>query len=194
MTVLRINPTQNWYCHGYSTYVNTHFDTEYNIDNYTGFGVPYNATYFILDFSSLPTGVVISSAIWYNKCNYWNTDAPNNSNILIQRTTRIFTSGITFNSYNGTNGWTTPGGDVTTDYQATHPCPALYGWADTNITDMVKYARDNTSKILYMRHSGDNSAGRIAVGYYTYNDATEANRPYLEITYSLPSAPQILMF
>jgi RHS repeat-associated protein len=56
----------------------------------------------------------------------------------VHRLTRAFTSAVTWNKYDGTNAWTTAGGDYDAAVAATATAPATNGWVDWFPTRLVQ--------------------------------------------------------
>jgi hypothetical protein len=66
------------------------------------------------DLSSIPANAILTSSSLYMYCH--DADSNTNPTIGVYRLTKAFTeSGATWNSYNGVNTWTTPGGFSSSD-------------------------------------------------------------------------------
>lgn len=96
----------------------------------------------------------------------------------IYRCTRPITwteYGVCWNFYDGTNGWSTPGGD----YDGTTPTPVGFttpegGWFEvTGLLDFAQYALDNSVPVSFIVRLDNEAPGSNAgTGLYTREDAT----------------------
>lgn len=194
MAILTITANYHQYCSAGSKDA-VDASNQYQADNYVGYDQPAQLSFLLIDFSSLPDGAVISSAIYNAKVQAITGDTPYDT-CKFQRVTRVFVpSQTTWNSYSTGNVWTTGGGDVTNTDMVTVTNPAVGDWVVADVTNIIKYAQANTGKIAYIRHSMPPIVtARCNTSYYTNTDATPSNRPYLEITYIVQAKPQIMIF
>jgi hypothetical protein len=65
-------------------------------------------------------------------------DWGNNATWNVHRLTRGFTAGATWNKYDGTNAWTTAGGDFDSTVAASKQIANTTGWHEWRITDLVQ--------------------------------------------------------
>jgi hypothetical protein len=179
-------------------------DTNYNtstacdVGNTTGGGTERPVGLF--DFSALPAGAVITSAVLSLYVLEKSVPAP--TSVIINRVVRadMVMSEVTWNSYKSASAWSTAGAanttnDITaTDAVTSGAIPAINNWLNITITALVQYAQANTSKILYLRGIGNVETVDYYVQFAGSAHATTGNRPKLTITYTLPSAPQIMIF
>ena len=90
----------------------------------------------------LPKGSQIFEAdLWANV-----TSTPGTQRTLdVVGPTKNWTYGVTWNTYNGTNAWTTPGGDYTaTPITSSTTFGGATGWAKWNVTSAVQGWADTT--------------------------------------------------
>jgi hypothetical protein len=198
MAILNVVPSILAMAQGYTTTLDTAAH-DYVMFSFVGYSEPYQQTFIKVDFSALPNGAVISSAIWNAKVKAIAGDPPPTPTLEFHRLTQTFTAGATYNKYDGASvwptGWSRSGGCFTAINAVTGvSVPAINAWFSPNITDMVKYAQANTSKILWLRNTLNPAQNTVQVTCYLEDDATEGNRPYLAITYSLGGTPQIMIF
>lgn len=118
--------------------------------------------------------------------------------IEVHQLTRDFTSSLaTWNTYDGTNNWTSAGGDYSgTVIHATNSVATsstqqwdLMGGSSTN---PLTLSFGDTVRLLLKRAT--ESGTTATYDYASSENATPANRPYLQITYTASSgSPTMLM-
>jgi len=100
------------------------------------------------NFSALTAGANISSAVL--GLNYYadNGASPAGEQLDVRRITQTaWTTGGTWNKYDGTHAWTTLGGDYTDTDGGSVLMPASFGVVNIDITNLIKYCQANTAKI-----------------------------------------------
>lgn len=139
------------------------------------------------NFSSLPGGTEVTEALL--KVYYYSTvwDNPAGLNIDMCRVTQTgwTEAGVTWNKYDGSNNWGTAGGDFTATNKATTTVPGSYGWMTWDVTDIVKYAQQNTNEIAhFLMKLASESSGTYWM-YFRSNNYTGdlTQRPKLNITF-----------
>jgi len=97
-------------------------------------------------------------------------------------------AGVTWNKYDGTNNWTTAGGDYTTDDQSSASLPNTAGaWVEWDIKNIAQYSIDSVSGQIHLlgtRSSGSWSNGSHLFCSKEYTDDT-SKRPKLTVTYTI---------
>jgi len=140
-----------------------------------------NASRALLQFnlSAIPsTDAVVSAKLLL----YLGSASTGNSTSLsVYQLTRTWTTGATWNTYDGTNSWTAPGGDFSGTAAATtsgiaatgvwyswSPTALVQGWVSGTIANdglIVKEPIENLTNVL------------------SFNSATAANPPYLQVVH-----------
>ncbi len=101
------------------------------------------------DFTSLPAGVTINAAT-LSLYNYDRFDSAGRSYGCYRITQTGWTElGNTWNKYDGTNNWTTAGGDFTATDAAFANVPSSNGWQAWDVQAQVEYARASVSDIAH---------------------------------------------
>jgi hypothetical protein len=140
---------------------------------------------FKLDFSALPSGVVIDSAI-FTLAQLSEAGGVGDLVTLNRMTqTGYIEDQATWNEYASSVGWGTVGGDFTTDDQAQAEGVSGAGDLSFTVTNQVTYARNNTSDIAYfilLPSPGLTTTESIDVGFRERLSA--ADRPKLVIDYT----------
>jgi hypothetical protein len=142
------------------------------------------------DFSSLPDDAVISQAVlglYYEDIFFSN---PVGRTYWVYELTQTGWTelGATFNKYDGSNSWVTPGGDYTTTNGASAVVPASFGWMTWDITELVKHFQTSHGKIanLLLRDGVEtNNEYGAYVGYSREYTGDTSLRPKLVITYTV---------
>jgi hypothetical protein len=149
------------------------------------------------DFSLLPAGAVISSAILtltiygsaYNTSLYAYRIVRTDCNL----------SYLCWNNYKSGSAWATAGcNNSSTDHTTTNGASVavLSGFTGTKtltLTDMVKYAQANTGNILWIRLHNNTEA---TAGAYTsvYSRYSTTGMPSLAITYTVATRNNVMLF
>ena len=156
-------------------------------------------TWDILNFniSDLPAGAVISSAKLY--LYYYDiSDAdPVGESVDAYKITRDNWTelGSTWNKYDGTNNWTTPGGDYVTSNPAggNTTFPASFGWMSWEIKAIVEDAIANVGSSVNVIVKGT-TTDTAGASFYSNNYTTDTSlRPKLVIEYTVPSKRRIFI-
>lgn len=143
----------------------------------------------VFDFSALPNRAIITTArlILYISP---SAGATGTYTLTVDRVLRddININQVTWNSYKTGSSWQTAGAsganDITSTYSATQSFSPTASSVSVNITNMVKYARENKSKILRVRMTVQDKLS----GYcYFQSSAYGDDKPKLAVTYKLPS-------
>lgn len=139
------------------------------------------------DFSAVDQGATIESA---NLGLYCYNDQASGVTLYARHLESVgnaFTEGgVTFNEYDGSNSWDSgafSAADWTEVNQATDVSTGSSHWFIWDITDMIQHALDNHSGIIELAIATDQASGNYWY-FYTKEYGTEAQRPYLDITYS----------
>jgi RHS repeat-associated protein len=108
----------------------------------------------------------------------------NVKSVSAQRVTHSWTQSVNWNTYNGTNNWTTAGGDANTDLQAINPSVGgSTGWYYWYPTQLVQGWEDGTQP-NYGFMLTDTTFHGTNNGLKFYSSlGPSANVPYLQITY-----------
>ena len=98
-------------------------------------------------------------------------------------------TGATWNKYDGTNTWTTAGGDFVTSNPAggSDVVPSSVGWMDFSVQAIVQDAVNNSRIVHFLVKDADETAtSGIGTEFYSKEEATETTlRPKLYIEYSV---------
>ena len=120
-----------------------------------------NRVLLLFNLSEIPFNVTITNATLEL---YYNYDSGQDVNLSLYRLTRQWTeTGVTWNTYDGTNSWTTAGGDYDSTLHARTLIDSVLSWKSWLITslvqDLVDKVYENYGFILLSSptHSEDNS-------------------------------------
>lgn len=136
------------------------------------------------DFSSLPGGVVIDEAILQFRLatGVWGGKGKTLDALRLTRTNWT-EKGAIWSKYDGTNNWTSAGGDYTATDKASTTIPGSSGYIQWDVTDQVLYAQQNTSKVLHFLIKFASESGSYDCYLSSRESATEAYRPKLTLTF-----------
>ncbi len=140
------------------------------------------------NLSNIPSTAVVSSAV----LNVYMYTAPGVSyNVSAYRMTRDWTElGVTWNKYDGTNAWTTAGGDYNNSIEYARAALGTTGnvWISFNITPLVqKWVNGTNSNYGLILVSNDtNAASQLAKFYSTDYGTNTSRRPILVVDYTAP--------
>jgi len=152
----------------------------------------YNTRSIIqFDFSSLPTGAIISAATlnlyFYNKGSatligrtYWAYELTTTDWVELETTWNIAHTG---------GNWDAPGGDYTTTNGASLPGTDTYGWWGWNVLTLVQHFQSSHSEIanFLLRDGAEDDAKAPAPDFYSNNYSDDITLcPKLIITYTVP--------
>lgn len=139
------------------------------------------------NFSALPNYTQITQALLELYYHSYTGNNPVGLDVRARRLTQAGWTelGSTWDKYDGTNNWTTAGGDSTSNDAATATIPASFGWMSWDVTNQIIYAQENVSKIAhflikYVNEDGSGSYARFYSNDYT-TDTTKC--PKLILTY-----------
>ena len=114
--------------------------------------------------------------------------------VYINRLTQLAwtEAGATWNKYDGTNAWTTPGGDFTTTNRVSKKIDADAAWFTWNAATLIQDCYNNQSKNVHLL------LNRKDTTYYVYfasrEYATTSLRPKLTVTYTVPAPANFFPF
>ncbi len=143
------------------------------------------------DLSTVPTGLIITSATLKL---YINDNQEVAGRIIwAYRVTESWTeSGVTWNSRDGSNPWSTAGGTYTTTGGASSTAPSGKTWMTWDVTDIVKeWTENGQPNYGFLLKDGTEQftgASKYA-GFLSKEGGRENDEPILEIEYSEPSIP-----
>lgn len=144
------------------------------------------------DISSIPASSVISSAtLTLNTAIGLTTDQ-----LSLHRITQAWTEGgSTWNTYNGTNNWSTAGGDYDAVADATATPSATTAGTDVTftVTTLIQELVDGTTNNGFLIKLTSETGNTKGVSFDSSTVATSTDRPKLEITYE-PPVPGIINF
>jgi len=139
------------------------------------------------DFTALPLGATITSSTLELYYYLYAVADPVGRTIAVSRLTRTGWTelGATWNTYDGSNAWTSGGGDYTAVDAATQVVPAAYGWMTWDVLAQAQYAQTNTGEIIHM-HIRDTSGSVNKQTYWRSRSyvADPSLRPKLTINYT----------
>jgi hypothetical protein len=145
----------------------------------------------VFDFSALHSRAVITKAVasfYRSDGGPYNADYTLTMNRVLKQ---MNINEVTWNSYASSAAWQTPGASGAVDITSTHEASSSFcywnEWVNVDVTNMVRYAQANTSKILRIRTVASDVIG--AADFFTFissANASESLRPKLTITYRMP--------
>ena len=164
----------------HSANTTTNYETSTSLDSATGTGD--DAWVFKFDLSSIPAGSTIKSAV----IRIYESLRGSGGTFIFYRLVRDWTeSGVTYNTYDGSNNWGTAGAlNSSTDYTATDSVTtgnANGGWVTAVVTNIVSAQFSGNNYGIIMRRTGSNA--------YDFINSSEnaSNNPELIVTYTLAS-------
>ena len=117
------------------------------------------------------------------------SDFPVTVDCTIHRVTRTWTeAGVTWNKYDGTNNWTTPGGDYTTPSDSATAGTNTLVFTGAGLAAILQDAIDSRSGIvnLLLRHANESGLDeQLRLG--SSDNATAALRPRLSVAWTPPA-------
>jgi hypothetical protein len=139
------------------------------------------------DLSAIPPEAQITSATLKLYVEYTSADG---RTYCVYRVTQSWTeNGATWQTYDGTNNWASPGGDYTLEGGACLTVPSQNNWMNWTVTDIVK-AWIEDSEPNYGFLIKDNAEGVYQVNYMSQlssrEKAPQTLRPILEVNYIIP--------
>jgi len=164
----------------------TFFEVQ-NVTNYFGRSLLY------FDTSDIPDGVTFSQGdLLLYVSSYSSTTFYIRACRLTQ--TAWTEMGATWNKYDGTNSWTTAGGDFTTT-NSVEISLATSGWATWNASSLIQDCYNNQSKKVHLllKSREDNAGGWRDFYSREYTDDPSL-RPKLTVTYTAPINSSFFLF
>jgi hypothetical protein len=138
------------------------------------------------DLSTLPANATINSAeleLYYHD-DYTTTGA---EDLEAHRITRSWTeAGVTWNSYDGTNSWTSAGGDFDPTVEDMISIDDVYGWYGWNITNLVTGWHNGTYTNYGVMLKGATDLDQK--GFYSSDYSNSDYHPKLTINYTTGTA------
>lgn len=148
------------------------------------------------DFSAdIPAGATINSAT-FSLYYYGNYVDPVGRTYWAYKLTRTDWTelGSTWNKYDGTNNWTTAGGDYVTSDPAggSAVVPATFGWMNWDVQAIVQDAVDNVGRVAHflIRDETEGAGANFISYFYSKEYTTDTSlRPKLYIDYTAEAPP-----
>ena len=145
-------------------------------------------TAMVWDLTELPTTAVITSATLTLT---EHTDGMDDEQtIRVQRITQTMTEAATWATYNGSNAWTSAGGDYSTDIISdTTTSGGDLTINNSKFVELCQDAIDNRNRYLRILIAtvyelGGGNSGNQRMKYNSASDSTSGDRPKLVITYT----------
>jgi RHS repeat-associated protein len=137
----------------------------------------------LLDFDvagNIPKDAVVLNARMGLYASYNNT--ANSKNLGVYRMTRAWQEGATWNTKDGTNAWTTPGGEFDSSKVAETQVGTSTGWKNWYVTKLVQDWVDGTSPDYgLMLKDSDPSPVDNEISFYASEDSWAGGHPCLEV-------------
>lgn len=156
-------------------------------------GDPIGRTLMDADISAIPAGNVIASTSML-EINVQSRSSSSEPTTIHRITQAAWTeAGVTWNKYDGTNSWTTPGGDYSTP-AVPFTGPAANGWLTITGADLAAFlqdALDNQAGIvrILLRVDDESLTANKGFRFYSDDDTTSpSQKPKLTVDYAAPSA------
>ncbi len=170
---------------------NNNFSTQEHL-NISYNGTKYNRSIIHFDTTDIPSGATFSAGYVELYCWYFSATT---CLTYANRMTRLnwTEGGATWNKYDGTNNWTTAGGDYTTTNRASNNTYGT-GWKSWSSATLIQNCYDNQSKNVYLEfETSDGGAVNILYRSRRYTDDT-SKRPKLTVTYTAPATSNFFLF
>jgi hypothetical protein len=137
------------------------------------------------DLSALPIDAYISDADLALYLDASKTTTGNGADYVARRIKSTWTSAVTWNKYDGTTAWTTPGGDFgTVDAGRTTLTGSTSGYKHFDATWLVRDWRDGTypNHGFILKQDSPENVNNV-VQFYSSNSSDPARLPKLSVTY-----------
>lgn len=175
--------TADTYIRSFAPDTNMGAETSMKVQSYkTGQNHRNNRVLVQFDFSQIPTGSTVTSAT----LSLYAYDPASTRTYYGHRVTHAWTeNGVTWNTYDGTNSWTTPGGDyAASTFNAITPAAA--GWMDFIVTnDVAGFVAGTYSNYGWLIKDGTEDSATKHETFFRTKEATEATQhPKLTVTYN----------
>jgi len=138
------------------------------------------------DTTDLPYASIVSQGDL--KLYVYSVNYPTSAQICAYRMTRTnwTETGATWYKYDGTNPWTTPGGDYTQTNKTSITMPQSTGWATWSSSQLIQDCYDNLSKNVHLLMQYENISSSEDVRVYSNNYYDSAYRPKLIVSINDP--------
>ena len=139
--------------------------------------------------STIPDGAIVTSAV-LSLYFYGTSNTPAGRIYNVYRITQAgWTESATWNTYDGSNAWTSSGGDYTATNHTSASVRSTYGWMNWTVTDQVQYALNSLGKISnFLIRDSVEYVNTYDAQFYSREYTTVGLRPQLTVTWITPSA------
>lgn len=144
------------------------------------------------DISSIPPGSIVHSATLRLYYGFWATNNPAGRTFWAYRVTHSWLEdGVTWNTYDGVNNWSSPGGEYTVSGGDSQTVPPdAHVWMTWNVTDIAKAWIENGSPNYgFIIRDGDETGAMNNHAYFLPKEYSNPDlHPQLIIEYT-PKEP-----
>jgi len=184
---LILNPTRDTYIRSSSSRVNNNYSTD-NPLKVKGTSGDLKRALLFFDISSIPANAIVDSAMFSLYCNNNNSTV---DLLGVYRLTRAWTNtGATWNRYDGTNNWTTAGGDFNATARATAYPAFSSAFTNWNIKSLVQEWVGGTyvNHGVLVRRTVENVSSSKDVQFRSIEQSGTSQDPKLFIRYRIPAS------